>query len=268
MSLILEALKRSEKERQQQANSVTDALYIEVAPRRRNFWPVLLVVLLLANIGIMAFLWWHQIASDDIPEMQYIDPDTAITTAQEATPTPSPTMPSGGPSRIAARILRPLDQELGNTRIVAAHPPATTHAPAHEPDDTSATPATPPQPTAEEARQKPEPTSASAPKPEPKSEPTSASAPKPGPKPEPTSAPASEPTIGAMDDATLQQLQQYEINIIVYSDNPARRYTLIDMKKLHEGDTLPGSNLRIERIAPGKLIIDTGDGLVSYGGTP
>ena len=256
MSLILEALKRSEKERQQQANSVTDTLYIEVAPRRRNFWPVLLVVLLLANIGIMAFLWWRQVASDDIPKAQYVAPNTAIATTQEATPTPPPTTITDGPSRIAARILRPLDQELGNARIVAAHPPATIQAPAHKPDDSGSSPTTPPQPTAEETRPKPEPTSASASEPEPKPEPASAS------------ASASEPTIGAMDDATLQQLQQYEINIIVYSDNPARRYTLIDMKKLHEGDTLPGSNLRIQRIAPGKLIIDTGDGLVSYGGTP
>ena len=71
-----------------------------------------------------------------------------------------------------------------------------------------------------------------------------------------------------MDDATLQKLQQYDVNIIVYSDTPSRRYALINMKKLHEGDPLPGSDLRIERITQGALIIDTGAGLVRYAGTP
>ena len=227
MSLILEALKRSEKERQQQADSVTDTLYIEVAPRRRNLWPVVLVVLLLVNIGIMVFLWWRQAASDDIPATQQADPEAIIAAARKATPDPPPTAASDGPSRIAARILRPLDQELGGARVVPAHRPAVTDAPARKSPSAGATTAASPPPTSEP-----------------------------------------EPVIGAMDDATLQALQRYEINIIVYSDTPARRYALIDMKKLREGDTLPGSDLRIERIAQGALIIDTGHGLVSYSGTP
>ncbi len=226
MSLILEALKRSEKERRQQADSVTDTLYIEVAPRRRNLWPVVLVVLLLVNIGIMLFLWWRQAANDDIPATQQADPEAIIAAARKATPDPPPAATSDGPSRIAARILRPLDQELGGARIVPARRPAATDAPARNSPSADATTAPPP----------------------PASEP--------------------EPVIGAMDDATLQALQRYEINIIVYSDTPARRYALIDMKKLREGDTLPGSDLRIERIAQGALIIDTGHGLVSYSGTP
>ncbi len=228
MSLILEALKRSEKERQQQADSVTDTLYIEVAPRRRNLWPVVLVALLLVNIGIMLFLWWLQAASDDIPATQQADPEAIIAAARKATPDPPPAAASDGPSRIAARILRPLDQELGGARVVPAHRPAAADAPARKSASAGATTAAPPPP--------------------------------------PTSEP--EPVIGAMDDATLQTLQRYEINIIVYSDTPARRYALIDMKKLREGDTLPGSDLRIERIAQGALIIDTGHGLVSYSGTP
>ncbi len=228
MSLILEALKRSEKERQQQADSVTDTLYIEVAPRRRNLWPVVLVVLLLVNIGIMLFLWWRQAASDDIPATQQADPEAIIAAARKATPDPPPTGASDGPSRIAARILRPLDQELGGARVVPARRPAAADAPARKSASAGATTPTPP----------------------------------------PASEPEPEPVIGAMDDATLQALQRYEINIIVYSDTPARRYALIDMKKLREGDTLPGSDLRIERIAQGALIIDTGHGLVSYSGTP
>lgn len=230
MSLILEALKRSEKERQRQADSVTDTLYIEVAPRRRNLWPVLLVALLLVNIGIMTFLWWRQAASDDIPATQQADPEAIIAAARKATPDPQPPAASDGPSRIAARILRPLDQELGGARVVPARRPATTQAPARKSPAAGATTAAASPPT--------------------------------------TSEPEQEPAIGAMDDATLQSLQRYEINIIVYSDIPARRYALIDMKKLREGDTLPGSDLRIERIAQGALIIDTGHGLVSYSGTP
>jgi hypothetical protein len=40
------------------------------------------------------------------------------------------------------------------------------------------------------------------------------------------------------------------------------------MKKLREGDPLPGSTLRIDKITPGALIIDTGHGRVRYSGSP
>jgi general secretion pathway protein B len=231
MSIILDALKQSEKERQQQAESVTDTLYIQVEPERRSLWPMALVLLLLLNIGIMLFLWWRspagnappappQSAHEIIENARLAQPEPVNLAAPDDTPAP----------KTASRILRPLQQELGNTKIVKAPRPTT----------------------------KPEPTSA---------EPSPQAVEKTAAKP---SAPAANPAVEPreMDDVTLQKLQAYEINTIVYSDTPSRRYALINMQKLKEGAVLPGSKLRIERITTNGLVIDTGDGLVRYSGTP
>ncbi len=220
MSLILEALKRSEKERKQQAEAVTDTVFVQMAPRRRSLWPVVLVALLLVNIGIMLFLWWRYPAAVE-PGTDTPSPQEIIAAARQAGPVASPPPTADPTPHIARRILRPLQQELGNTPIVTPQRPrAETETPSAKPETA------------------------------------------------PLAANEPPPTVGEMDEATLQQLQQYQINIIVHSDIPARRYALIDMQKLREGDRLPGSRLRIERIVQGALIIDTGHGLVRYSGTP
>ncbi len=220
MSLILEALKRSENERRKQAESVTDTLYVQVRPRHRSRWPVVLVALLLMNLGILLFLWWRGPGAP--PETAGTPSPAAIIAAAREHDAPPTTATTGEPTpHVARRVLRPLAQELGNARVVTPSLPPTTPPPEER---LAATP--------------------------------------------PAIPPRSTRPLDEIDTATLQRLQQYEINIIVYSDDPARRYALIDMKKLREGDRLPGSTLRIEEIAPGALIIDTGHGLVRHTGTP
>ncbi len=216
MSLILDALKQSEKDRQQQAESIADTLYIQVKPERRSFWPIVLVLLLLANIAILLFLWWRTPAESTAPTAA--DPRDIIESARHAAPAPAePPAPN-----TASRILRPLAQELGATRVIEAQRPAPRRQPAP--------------PAADKAV--------------------------------PAATAAATIQARAADGDTLEKLQQYEINTIVYSDTPSRRYALINMQKFKEGATLPHSKLRIREITNDGLIIDTGAGLVRYSGTP
>ncbi len=216
MSLILDALKQSEKDRQQQAESIADTLYIQVKPERRSFWPVVLLLLLLANIAILLFLWWRTPAESAAPTVA--DPRAIIESARQAAQPPTkPAAPN-----TASRILRPLEQELGATRMIEAHRPAARLQPNNK------------APVED--------------------------------KPAPTASTTSQPQ--EADGDTLEKLQQYEINTIVYSDTPSRRYALVNMQKLKEGATLPQSTLRIVEITTNGLVIDTGDGLVRYSGTP
>ncbi len=229
MSLILEALKQSEKERQQQAQSVTDTLYIKHPPSRRNIWIPVIIALLLVNLGIYALL--------------YLGNDTGITTEppnaeeileaarqdREAKPATPPITTQPAP-RIASRILRPLEKELGNARVSKLEP-ATASRPTV---NTAVIPNASTTPPAEDEQR-------SVPKEKTGTE-----------------------SIQEMDDATRDALQHFEINTIVYSDNPARRFALINMQKVQEGATLPGSEYRIEKITPKGLVLQTGSGLVLF----
>lgn len=222
MSLILDALKQSEKDRQQQTESIADTLYIQVKPKHHSVWPIALTLLLLANIGILLFLWWH--TPDARSAAEPANARAIIENARLASPKPAarPVVAAAPAPKTASRILRPLQQELGSAKVVELHPSSSKQ----QADSTTAVekkPATPPPLT---------------------------------PQPQ------------AADGDTLQQLRQYEINTIVYSDSPSRRYALINMQKFKEGATLPQSKLRIRQITTDGLIIDTGNGLVSYSGTP
>ena len=58
------------------------------------------------------------------------------------------------------------------------------------------------------------------------------------------------------------KLAAYEINAHVYSDQPAKRFVLINMQRFQEGDTLPGSNFKLVEIGPTGIVIDYGRGKV------
>jgi general secretion pathway protein B len=80
MSYILDALKKSEKERKR--GKVPDVLTVQeqlsYERRKRNIWPYLIGIALLVNAGIL--LWWIGIS----PKKQMKTPEKAVT-VQEAT---------------------------------------------------------------------------------------------------------------------------------------------------------------------------------------
>ncbi len=82
MSFILDALRKSETERQRQAGTgLVDAGHRPPA-RRRSLWLPLLVVVLVANLVLVAWLWWREPAAP----------------ASAATASPAPITPAAVPT--------------------------------------------------------------------------------------------------------------------------------------------------------------------------
>ncbi len=70
-------------------------------------------------------------------------------------------------------------------------------------------------------------------------------------------------TIAELQNDNLSgKLSHYEINTHIYSSKPDRRFVLINMKKYREGQTLSGSNYKIDSITAEGVVIDHGNGLV------
>lgn len=59
-----------------------------------------------------------------------------------------------------------------------------------------------------------------------------------------------------------EKLSDLKINILVYDDDAARRFVIINMHKYREGDSLVPSGMKLQRITRKGVIIDYGDGLV------
>jgi general secretion pathway protein B len=59
-----------------------------------------------------------------------------------------------------------------------------------------------------------------------------------------------------------EKLSDLKINILVYDEDAAQRFVIINMRKYHEGDRLVPSGMRLERITRKGVVIDYGDGLV------
>jgi general secretion pathway protein B len=59
-----------------------------------------------------------------------------------------------------------------------------------------------------------------------------------------------------------ERLSDLKINILVYNEDAADRFVIINMHKYREGDRLEPSGMRLERITRKGIVVDYGDGLV------
>jgi hypothetical protein len=59
-----------------------------------------------------------------------------------------------------------------------------------------------------------------------------------------------------------EKLSGLTINILVYDEDKARRFVIINMRKYREGDRLVPSGMQLERITRKGVVIDYGEGLV------
>ena len=62
--------------------------------------------------------------------------------------------------------------------------------------------------------------------------------------------------------AHRSKLNNYEVNVHVYDENPQKSFVLINMTKYKEGDKLPGGGERVDKIVPEGVVIDFGGGRV------
>jgi general secretion pathway protein B len=233
MSFILDALKKSESDRQRQNGP---ALFeVRVAPPRTRLplWAIAIAGLLVVNLGIvMWMLLRHQLASS-APGPQ---PVTAAATTPPSTGIRVPVVATSAPAA------------PGAAPAAAAAPPGTAGAPAGTAGTAAPTPPTAPAAaTARAGTVNGAPDSANADDYAPAEEPP---APAPGLGNRVRRGTASGVPLYQDVSATPgTQLPQLRLDLHVFAARPQDRFVMINMHKLREGDTLP-EGVHLDSITP------------------
>ncbi len=224
MSFILDALKKSESDRQRQNGP---ALFeVKVAPRRIGLplWAIAIGVLLGINLIIVVWmLLRHPAARTDAvaaatPAAAPVTPAVTAPVAQsQAVPLPTPSVV--GPAAPAATVPTP----VANAAQAQGFPPASSAAtPGGDANPEDLAPAAEPAPML-----------------------------------------GSHVKRGTADGVPLYQdaavvpgthIPALRLDLHVYSARPAERFVMINMKKLREGDALP-EGVRVESITPDGAIL-------------
>jgi general secretion pathway protein B len=218
MSFILDALKKSESDRQRQGGP---ALFeVKVAPRRSALppWAIAIVVLFVANLGVVMWLLLRHATAP----AELVPPPIAIS--------PSAAAPVG---------------------VVSAPVAASMPAPAAASTATSALPAATPTVTASERGSPP-------PAPEPAANSDdyapAAEPPAPGASRVQRGTSAGVPLYQQLAATPGNQLPQLRLDLLAYADKTQDRWVMINMHKLREGDSLP-EGVQVERIAPDGVVL-------------
>ncbi|MGO9803400.1 MAG: general secretion pathway protein GspB [Steroidobacteraceae bacterium] len=222
MSFILDALKKSESDRQRQGGP---ALFeVKVAPRRSALpaWAIAIAVLFAANLGVVLWLLLRHGAAP----AEMVQPP-AGSLALRAPPTSPAAAPAPAPV------------------------PASVPAPAAASAPPSALPAATPVVTASDRRAPPA-------APEPAANPDdyapAAEAPAPGTGHVQRGTSAGVPLYQQLAATPGNQLPQLRLDLLAYADKTQDRWVLINMHKLREGDSLP-EGVQVERIAPDGVVL-------------
>ena len=246
MSFILDALKKSETDRQRQNGP---ALFeVRVAPPRDKLplWAVGLGVLLAINLVIVAWVLLRRPATAEaaapaaVPAAAY---STAMAPAAPMAPQQGQAYP---PAPVAAPVNgtapgAPLAQAAGLTQQTPAAasaqggqqmaPGSVMTAPVMANSDSQ---------SAQGDTDRPNPDDL-------------APAADPGP-PQPFGNHVSRGTMSGVplysDVASSSHLPTLRLDLHVYAANPQDRFVMINMHKMHEGDTLPTEGVRVENITP------------------
>jgi general secretion pathway protein B len=239
MSFILDALKKSENDRQRQSSP---ALFeVKVAAPRRSFplWAVGLAVLLGANV---LFLLWFVLR----------EPAPAVSTAPATATGEAPGAQSSSGSTPAGMVTVPAT----STYIPAGAPPAITSGSSYGSTDAGVVAPSSAPPLAEEpvlSGQEPSvPPDYDARDYRPAITPAQANA----------VAAARRDSVPSRDEVLAQgtQLPELRLDLHVYDSDPSKRFVFVNMRKLREGDSLP-EGVRLD------VITQTG-AKFSFRGTP
>ena len=239
MSFILDALKKSENERQRTIGpSLADAP-LRVAPTERPWWAMAVAALLLVNLAVLAFVLLRK---DDERPTQAAPPQTASPVASAPAETPA-SRPAPPTPRVAPNpAVRSLAEEAGvepeyydmpvdGEYIDPAHPDLASAAnvPAGPP---AVRPIEPPAVAPLENRQAYQ---------QPRAAATSAEV---------------LPTASSLV-ASGTSLPEMRLDIHVYSNTPADRFVFINMRKYTEGQAT-NEGPTVERITPEGAILNQG----------
>lgn len=255
MSLILEALRKSEAQRQL-GNAPNLHSATPLIRRERRLPPWLVPALVLMAVGAMAW---------GLGRMAVPDPgngDSAPSPAVLEEPIPLPLQP-----RAAAAV--DSAPSVPSQRVGPARPPVAADAGAPAPD---AAPSAPPAPA---AARTPSPSPAADPAP-PSTSGQSTSVPAPAPAPAPAVAEVDPPApairtgasaAGDVEEDLLRlsdlpasqraDLPELRITMHVYSEDRDRRFAIIDGRRVGEGALLPGSAV-VDEIRRDGIVVDLG----------
>jgi len=230
MSFILDALKKSESDRQRQSGP---ALFeVKVAPPRSGLpgWALAIVALLVVNLGIVGWVLLRHPAA-------HAAEGAAAPAAAATSPAPVPMAPAAPSTLAAAPAQAPLAASA--TAAPGSAPPASGAAGATPPP--AAAPGAAPAGTAE------------GPNPE-------DYAPATEPAPGSLDGRVRRGTASGVplyQDAAATpgvQIPQLKLDLHVYADHPQERFVMVNMHKLREGDSTP-EGVRVESITPDGVIM-------------
>jgi general secretion pathway protein B len=236
MSFILDALKKSESDRQRQASP---ALFeVKVAAPRRRFPPWAAAVGVLLGVNVL-FLGWLVLRRQDAPAPAAIAAAAPTPAAQPATMAPLPAATTSGAPRgtlmVPTTVYVPAQVEIpGALAANAAQPapqpgvtgPSITPPLAEEPRLQEHEQAVPPDYDQRDYRPAITPAQAGA-----------------------IAAARRNGDLPSRDDVVAQgsQVPDLRLDLHVYDTDPANRFVFINMRKLKEGETLP-EGVRVEQI--------------------
>jgi general secretion pathway protein B len=220
VSFILDALKKSETDRQRQSSP---ALFeVKVAAPRRKFpaWAIGLGALLAVNAAVLAWVLLREPA---------IAPQPA---AASSTPAAAPAAPDKNDPGRMVTLTMPADS-ASTVTVSPGHPDAGVTAPssapplAEEPLLSSSEPSVPPNYDANDY------------------------APAVTPRQANEAAAQRAGVLPSRDEVLAQgaQLPELRLDLHVYAAKPADRFVFINMRKLREGESLP-EGVRVESITP------------------
>lgn len=235
MSFILDALKKSESERQRQAGP---ALFeVKVAPPRHRIapWALVLGIVLAVNLAMAAWMLMRHPAAPDreIPRALPLATAEATGAAPAVHSAPSGTTPSaaysGSPAPAAASSRRPAAASAGPA---SGPPPSSLGTASPPPDSPDANPA-----DYVPAAVVPRGSSAA--------------------DSSDTAAPARQSALPSYQQAAAApgaDIPPLHLDLHVYDAAPDRRFVFLNMVKLHQGQSLP-DGVRVDRITPDGAIL-------------
>jgi general secretion pathway protein B len=212
MSFILDALRKSEQERQRHLSPGMADLRARNRVAGRPYWLPLVIVLVGINIGLLLFLWLN---SGSGPQTT-----APVAVAPVADPAATNAAPVTAPITAAVPVL-PTETTI----------PAATSAPPVSIEPTQMEPVT----VAAADRSL---SSELVPRPLPAQDPVSAPAESLSAPPAPTSSYGNLPTLTELAMAGTISLNPLNIDMHVYSPQAAERFVFINMNKYREGDSL------------------------------
>jgi general secretion pathway protein B len=252
MSFILDALKKSESDRQRQGGPALFEVKVAAPRSALPLWAIAIAVLFAANLGVVLYLLLRHTGAP----------------APAATPTAAAAAPAGGSRAPAA----PAAAASPPAAAVAASPPAQEPAAGAPTDESSAVAEKRRARLAAEEREDAAGIAAApsrngaGPSLNPDDYAPAAEAP-------PRSGAASGAAAAAGDSGSVKsgteagvplyqqlatdpgsQLPQLRLDLHAYAERPTDRWVLINMHKLHEGDSLP-EGVHVDRITPSGAVL-------------